>query len=76
MDTIPIKLTFRRLLCLEKGSDSHELIMAQIRDVEAYLDKFREFMYAAAVESSPAVLSICFRRLPPQRTGQTVPCAP
>ncbi len=47
----------------KKGSDSHELIMAQIRDVEACLEKFREFMHAAAVEPSPRSLTNLFQEV-------------
>ena len=47
----------------KKGSDSHELITAQIRDVEACLDKFREFMHAATVEPSPRSLGNLFQEV-------------
>ncbi len=47
----------------KKGSDSHELIMAQIRDVEACLNKFEEFMRAAAVEPSPRSLVNLFQEV-------------
>lgn len=45
----------------KKGSDSHDLIMAQIRDVENCLNRFEVFMRAAAtVEVSPRSLTTLF----------------
>ena len=44
----------------KKGSDSHALIMAEIADVEACLNKFEEFMKAAAVETSTRSLTAKF----------------
>lgn len=45
---------------LRKGSDSHELIVVQIRDVEACLNKFETFMRAATVEPSGHSLTTLF----------------
>jgi len=47
----------------KKGSDSHALIMAQIRDVEACLKLFQTFMNAVTTESSPEKLSELFEKI-------------